>query len=271
MTGAMKPRRSFLLLCLLLLPPQPTAVAADPPHRYYLLDFGAPAPPAPGSHVTGHLLVFNPGAADAELTLTLYFEDRDPVVVQRRAPAGKSSEFGSGGLGVPPGQRVAVEVRSSEPVVCQATIGWTNTGGDYSPGARTSSPRGRRETAKSYLAIDGLARRWFIADGVVLDGPGQLWIRESEWALVLNPGDSAARVELKLRGQQWDKTQVVEVAPRRLRSVFMDDVAPRNQHYGAELASDVPIAAQWLREVRWYDSAEPMAVWSVPALPEGGF
>src|SRR6185436_20213839 len=161
-----------------------------------------------------------------------------------------------------------VEVRSDEPVVCQATIGWTNTGGDYSPGAKTSSPRGIRETAKSYAATRSLARRARIADGLVLDGPGNLWIRESEWALILNPGDAPAHVVISMYGESGTREHAVDVPARRLRALYMDDIAPRNEHYGVEFSSDQPVATQWVREVRWYDSSEMMAFWSVPAVPE---
>lgn len=236
----------------------------EAPAPHYLIDFGG-APEANGDfQVTGHLVVFNPGAVEAHLDLTLYFEDRDPIVLHQKAAPRSSTASTSSGWGVPQGKRFAVEVRSDQPVVCQATIGWTNTGGDYAPRARTSSPRGVREAAKSYLSIRELARRWRIADGIVLDSPQGLWIRESEWALVLNPGDAAARVSIHLYGSGWSRQHELEVPPRRLRAVYMDDVAPRNQLYGVEFESDRPVAAQWVREVRWYDSPEMMAYWSVP-------
>lgn len=233
-----------------------------PPH--YLIDFGGPPQAQGDSHVTGHLVVFNPGSVEAKLELTLYFEDRDPIVLQQKAAPRSSTASSSTGWGVPQGKRFALEVRSDVPVICQATIGWTNTGGDYAPTARTSSPRGIRETAKSYLSVREPGKRWRIADGIVLDGPDDLWIRESEWALVLNPGETAAKVSIALYGSGWSRQHPLEVPPRRLRAVYMDDVAPRNQLYGAEFTSDEPVVAQWVREVRWYDSPEMMAYWSVP-------
>jgi len=241
---------------------------SEPARPHYLLDFGGPPQSQSDFRITGHLVVFNPASTEAHLELTLFFEDAEPRVVHQVAAPRASTGTESGAWGVPQGKRFAVEVRSDVPVICQATVGWTNTGGDYSPGARTSSPRGVRETSKSYLSIRELARRWRIADGIVLDGPQNLWIRESEWALVLNPGADVARVSLDLYGSGWTRRQEIEVPPRRLRAVYMDDVAPRNQLYGAELVSDSPIAAQWVREVRWYDSPEIMAFWSVPATAD---
>jgi hypothetical protein len=93
-------------------------------------------------------------------------------------------------------------------------------------------------------------------------------MRESEWALMLNPSDAAAQVTLALHGNGWKKEHVVEVPPRRLRAVYMDDISPRNRNYGVEFLADRPVAAQWVREVRWYDSPEVMAFWSVPAVPQ---
>jgi len=239
-----------------------------PPPRHYLIDFGGAPEKSPGLHTTGHLLVFNPGPKQATLDILIYFEDREPRHLERLAAPAQTTETNSLDWGMPQGQRFAVEVHSDEPVVCQATIGWTNTGGDYSPGAKASSPRGIRETAKSYMAIRSLAKRMRIADGLVLDGPANLWIRESEWALVLNPGDVSAHVVLSMLGVGWKREYAVDVPARRLRVLYMDDIAPRNQHYGVDFTSDQPVATQWVREVRWYDSSEMMAFWSVPGVPD---
>ncbi len=55
--------------------------------------------------------------------------------------------------------------------------------------------------------------------------------------------------------------------PRRLRWVFMDDIARRNAHYGVHFQSDQAIAAQWQRLVKWNDERELMAYWSAPCVP----
>jgi hypothetical protein len=41
---------------------------------------------------------------------------------------------------------------------------------------------------------------------------------------------------------------------------------PHNKHYVVRFTSDRPIAAQWLREVHWYDRPDLMTFWSVPAV-----
>jgi len=63
------------------------------------------------------------------------------------------------------------------------------------------------------------------------------------------------------------REHLVEVAPRRLKRVFMDEIVERNRHYGVRFSSDHPVAAQWLRAVSWCDSPEVMAFWSVPCVP----
>jgi hypothetical protein len=214
----------------------------------------------------GHLLAFNPGPRDAELEITLFYEDREPETFTFAAPAGKSSETNYARWPVEPNTRFALKVESTEPIVCQSTNGWNNTANDYTPGAKTKSPQGERECAKSYMSITELSRHWYVADGIVIDMPQRMYVRESEWAVLLNPGDEEAEVTLHLHYDEVDQA-TVEVPARRLKVVYMDDVARRNEHYGVHFESDQPIAVQWLRAVNWNDRKELMAFWSVPAVP----
>jgi hypothetical protein len=214
----------------------------------------------------GHLLAFNPGPRDAELTVTVYYEDREPEAFSLQAPAGKSSESNYGRWPVKPNTRFAIRVESAEPLVCQSTIGWNNTMNDYSPKAATRSPHGVRECAKSYMAITRLAHDWYLPDGIVIDNADGIYVRESEWAVLLNPGDEPAKVTLALHYDHVVEHEV-EVPARRLKVVYMDDVARRNAHYGVHFQSDQPIAVQWLRAVNWNDRAELMCYWSVPCVP----
>lgn len=214
----------------------------------------------------GHLLAFNPGPRDAELKITLFFEDREPVIFAQKAPAGKSTESNYGKWPIVPNTRFALKVESSEPIVCQSTVGWNNTVNDYGPQAQTRSPKGVRECAKSYMAIAALSKDWYLADGIVIDNPKSIYVRESEWALILNPGDAPAKVTLDLHYDDVVR-QKVEVPARRLAAVYMDDIARRNSHYGVHFTSDQPVAVQWLREVSWNDRNEKMCYWSVPCQP----
>ena len=214
----------------------------------------------------GHLLAFNPGPRDADLDITLYFEDRDPKTFPFVAPAGKSSETNYTRWPIEPDVRFALKVESTEPMVCQSTVGWNNSKNDYSPDAETKSPCGLRECAKSYISITEPTRQWYLADSTVIDGPGRMYVRESEWAVLLNPGDQKATVTLYLHYDEVMK-HTIEVSPRRLKIIYMDDIAQRNQHCGVHFESDQPIAAQWLRAVNWYDNEELMTYWSVPCVP----
>ncbi|MCC6849260.1 MAG: hypothetical protein IT294_12230 [Deltaproteobacteria bacterium] len=235
---------------------------------HWLVDFTYVDDPATGVATMGHLVVFNPGPRAAALDVTVYYEDREPARFGLEASPGASTESNYASWPVKPGERFALGVESSEPVVAQATIGWNNVGNDSRPTARARDGGRPREAATSYLAIPALAERWYLADGIVLDAPSALWVRESEWAVLLNPGDRPARVDLALFFRRFTREHTVEIAPRRVRAVLMDDlVTLRNKHYGVRIASDVPIAAQWRRTVAGYDSPEPMAFWSVPLAP----
>lgn len=227
----------------------------------------------------GHLLVFNPGQDDANLQITIYFEDREPETFPFIAPARKSTETNYARWPVQPNARFALEVESDRPVVCQSTNGWNNTGNDYSPGRPTvKSSRGVRECAKSYMAITQLNQDWYLPDGIIIDMPERMWVRESEWAILLNPGDQPAQVNLALHYDEVVEHKT-EVAARRLKYLYMDDIARRNEHYGVHFTSNVPIAVQWLRVVKWHDQvedaergskadrAELMTYWSVPCVP----
>lgn len=238
---------------------------------HYLVDFTYVSDAATRTATMGHLVVFNPAPRPATLEVTVYFEDRDPEHFRLEADAGTSTESSYPSWPVKPGDRFALALTSNEPVVAQATVGWNNVGNDGNPDARAIDGGRPREAVTSYTAIPALAERWYHADGVVLDKPNVLWIRESEWAVLLNPGDAPARIELGLFFRWFTKTHTIEVAPRRVRAVRMDDLVPiRNKHYGVRIASDVPIAAQWRRTVEWYDSPELMSFWSIPCVPLAG-
>ena len=218
-------------------------------------------------HATmGHLLVFNPGESQAELKITLFFEDKPPIHFPLTAPAKLSTETNYERWPIQPGVRFALMVESSQPVVCQSTNGWNNTANNYVSGAKTLSPHGVRECAKSYLAITQLSKDWYLPDGIVIDLPKEWWVRESEWAVILNPNDTDAIVEMNLHFDEI-MAHPVHVPAQRLKCVLMDDIARRNQHYGVHFHSSIPVAVQWLRAVNWNTGSELMTYWSVPCCP----
>jgi hypothetical protein len=235
--------------------------------EHYLIDYDYSVDKEKLWATGGHLLAFNPGLRDADLKVTIYYEDREPDTMSFVAPAGTTFETNCGKWPVEPDVRFALKVESSEPVVCQATVGWNNTAGDYSPGAKTKSPHGVRECATSYIAPTRVSKDWYIADGIVIDLPDKVWVRESEWAVLLNPGDEGAQVTMVLHYDEGTVEHVVEVPARRVKRVYMDDIAQRNKHYGTHFRSSQPVVAQWLRTVNWYERSELMACWSVPCVP----
>jgi hypothetical protein len=234
-------------------------------HSRYLIDFEYLFDDASGFATMGHLLAFNPGARDTDAHVTVYFEDAEPAAFSLPVPAGQSVETNYKSWPVSPGSRFALQVDSEEELVCQATVGWDNTWNKYDPGVVPVARDGQRECAKSYMAHERLSRESFIADGIVIDRPETAWIREPEWAVLLNPHADPAAVTLHLHFAE-PFTHQVTVPPRRLVHLSMDDFVPRNKHYGIRFASDRPIAAQWLREVHWYDRPDLMTFWSVPAV-----
>jgi hypothetical protein len=254
---------------------------SDALRTHYLIDYEDSKDTTTNFANISHLIVFNPGARDAELTVSAYYEDHEPDRFSLRAPAGATTETISPDMPIRHGSKFALKVESSEPVICQAGLGWTNTGGRFGWGARTKSGGVVRESAKSYLALRRLSRHWFYPDGIVMrDGrqqtvnelfpdppPHNLWIRESEYALLLNPGDDSATVTLTLHYGSSTRRQVVTVPPRRLKRLFMDPIAVPNEHYGVSVRSSHEIAFHWLRMMYWQDSDEPMTFWSVPGLP----
>lgn len=218
-------------------------------------------------HATmGHLLVLNPGDQDAELQVDIFYENQPPTQFSLLAPARKSTETNYEHWYIRPDVRFALRVRSSLPVICQSTNGWNNSANDYRPGARTLSPNGVRECAKSYLALSHLSRDWYLPDGIVINQPEEWWVRESEWAVILNTNPQPAEVEMRLFFDQV-KVHPVTVAPQRLLCVYMDDIVPHNQHYGVHFHSQVPVAVQWLRAVNWNQGDELMTYWSTPCQP----
>lgn len=180
----------------------------------------------------GQLLIFNPDDRPASLVLTFFYEDRAPENVPINVPARTTRETNDNHRPIKPGERAAIKVDSTLPVIAQATIGWTNTANEYSPGAKTQSTRGVRETAKCYFAVG-----------------------------------EPARVELALHFQGSVVRHTVAVPALRLRRVAINPLARPNTNYDTAFTSDVPVVVHWRRAVFWYDSDEVMAFWSAPAMP----
>ncbi len=230
---------------------------------HYLPDFEYVVDSAAGYATSNHLVIFNPGKRDANVTVRVLFEDRNPASFPLQVAAMSSRESNQSKWPVPPNTRFGLIVESDEAVVVQATIGWTNTLNDYSDTARTIDGSRARETALSYLAHRQLATRWVSADGIVLQLP-RLFIRESEWAVILNPQSDTAHVTLTAGLGELRVVGSVDVPPSRIRVLAMDSLVPQNTHYGPLLSSDIPVTANWRRTVYWSEPTNLMAFWSLP-------
>ena len=236
-------------------------------HTYYLVDHEYTVDEENLTGSMGHLLAFNPGSDPVELAVTLFFEDKEPAAFTLQAPPGARLNSTYDKWPVKPDTRFALMVESAQPVVCQCTIGWNNTKNNYSPGAVSKIESEVRECAKSYMALDRLSTDWYVADGVVIDNPDRIWVRESEWAVLLNPGDQPATVTIEMHYGDEVGEHTAVVPARRMRCLYMDDIADRNRGYGIHFRSDQPVAVQWLRAVYWSHRPVLMAFWSVPGVP----
>jgi len=238
-------------------------------YTYYLLDHEYMENEEDLTGAFGHLLVYNPGPEEVELRGTVFFEDREPAALTHLAPPRMTSESNYRDWPVEPDVGFALMVESERPVICQSTVGCNNSKNNYRPGAPTRIEPEVRECAKSYMAIDRLATDWFLVDNVIIDTE-RIWVRESEWVVLLNPGDQPARATMSLQRGQGDEHQEEEhqmdVPARRIKCVYMDDFAP-HRFYGVHIASDQPVAVHKLRAVFWTDRPVLMAFWSVPGVP----
>lgn len=215
-----------------------------------------------------HLLTFNPSRRDATLDVTVYHEDREPDKVALSAVAGKSNESNYSKWPVQRGERFALKIDSSEPVVCQCTVAWNNSLNHYAPGSETHAPEGLRECAWTYTAHRELNTDWYAADCIVINNSAAMYVKEVEWVIVLNPGNRPAGVKLELHyGDGSIAEHPVEVGARRLKAVCVDDIGRQNAHYGLYVRSDTPVAVQSARGFYWYDRPDLMNYWTVPCVP----
>jgi hypothetical protein len=215
----------------------------------------------------GHLLAFNPGAKNAEMSVTVYFEDREPLAFKLPAPGFASTESNWKGWGsIPLNTKFAFRVECELPLALQATIGQNNTGNDYGTKAK-GYPEKVRETVLSYMP-GAAAREHYLPDGIVIAAPDTIWVLEHEWLILCNPEKEPAGVTVEAMFKAGDSLKFTEtVAPQRVKYIFMDEKVPSLRHYGAKVTSDRPVSAQWLRTVNWYDRDEMMSSWSVPLVP----
>ncbi|WP_340015593.1 sensory rhodopsin transducer [Paenibacillus sp. FSL K6-1318] len=95
-------------------------------HTYWVIPDGY-IPPESSGTLESHesICVLNTGATDAELHMTIYFEDRDPLediiaeVPARRTKHIRTASLRSGEQSIPAGVPYAITVSSNIPVIIQ--------------------------------------------------------------------------------------------------------------------------------------------------------
>ncbi|MCM3784910.1 sensory rhodopsin transducer [Neobacillus mesonae] len=84
-------------------------------------------PPESSGTLTSHesICVLNTGSRDASLSISIYFEDREPlegieeVVPGRRTKHIRTAGLESGGEKIPPGVPYAITIQSDNPIIVQ--------------------------------------------------------------------------------------------------------------------------------------------------------
>lgn len=238
-------------------------------HTYYLLDNHYILDKARNYATFGHLLAYNPGAKDVEISLTIYNEERDTQSLKLPVKAGRTNESNWVGWKIiAPGQRFAYKVESPEPLACQVTYDWNNIGNAWP--ASDQLPKGGGECAGSYMAIRSLSTDWYCCDCIILTDPKKFWAQESEWLIVLNPGDQGASVtaDAVFTASGEKNSHQFNLGPRRVKWILMDEhVKSHHALYGLHVHSSTEIAAQQIRTVKTYASDALMSFWSTPLVP----
>lgn len=206
---------------------------------------------------------------EAEVTLTFYYQDEPPKDFTFRLAAGRQGRLhfsdepdNLGTINLPPGceprKRFGVRVRSTQPVVVQAT------GGDRIGEERITN------SMATYLYHPGplgeAEQTWMYVDCVYL-ASDRFALEEREWLSVLNPNPQTAHcrvtfipggdVDVSSRASRQIEASVAtvehtfEVPPERLFSILISDwqdVLP-NQPYAVRVDSDLPITLQGIRHI----------------------
>ena len=225
---------------------------------------------------------------EAEVTLTFYYMDEAPRDFTFRLAAGKQGRLhfsdepdNLGTINLPPGceprKRFGVRVRSTQPVVVQATAGdrigeerITNSMATYlyHPG-----PLGENE------------KTWMYVDCVYLTSE-RFALEEREWLSVLNPNPQPAHCTATFipggdvdvgsqASRPIEETVAVakhafEVPAERLFSILISDLPDvlANQPYAVRVDSDLPITLQGIRHIFERGKYEYSRCWAVlDAIP----
>ncbi len=204
---------------------------------------------------------------EAQVTGTFYYEDEGPQEFTFVVPAGRQGRVHMQGdvdnLGtnnLPPGcnprKRFGMRVRSTTPVVVQATVG-----------DRLAHERVTNSMATFMFhpgPLGELEKRWYYVDCVYLTREGMA-LEEREWLTILNPGKAPAHCTVTFipggdaavgsaRSTISDSAPVVHrvtVAPERILPTDLSTLAGvlANHPYAVRVESDVPVTVQGIRHI----------------------
>jgi len=225
---------------------------------------------------------------DAEVTTTFFYEDEPPKDFTFVLPAGRQGRLhmqeqpdNLGTANLPPGcnprRRFGVRVRSTAPIIVQATVG------DRLAHERVTN------SMSTFLFHPGplgdLEKQWYYVDCVYITS--EKWpLEEREWLTILNPNQEPARctvtfipggdvdVGAKLsKASRPDLKPVdysITVPPERILPTELSTwpkVLP-NQPYAVWVRSDVPITVQGIRHIFERGKYEFSRAWAVlDAMP----
>jgi hypothetical protein len=234
------------------------------------------------------LLVNLSETQDAEVTATWYYVDEPPKDFGFTLPAGQQGRLHMqerpdhlGTANLPPGcnprKRFGMRVKSTQPVVVQATVG------DAIGDERVTN------SMATFLFHPGplgeLEKRWYYVDCVYITSD-RFPLEEREWLTILNPNREEARCRVTfIPGGDVDvgaqatrahrpELQPVEIeltvpAERILPTDLADlpDVLP-NQPYAVRVQSNLPVTVQGIRHIFERGKYEFSRAWAVlDAMP----
>ena len=233
------------------------------------------------------LLVNLSAQRDARVTATFFYQDEPPKDFVFVLPAGRQGRLhmqeepdNLGTANLPPGcdprKRFGMRVRSTAPIVVQATVG------DRLAHERVTN------SMSTFLFHPGplgeLEKQWVYVDCVYITGAWPL--EEREWLTILNPNvvpahctvtfipggdvDVGSQVSRPRRPDLEAVEHVLTVPPERILPTDLADlpqVLP-NQPYAVRVRSDVPITVQGIRHIFERGKYEFSRAWAVlDAMP----
>ena len=225
---------------------------------------------------------------EVDVTGTFFYEDEPSQDFTFKLPAGRQGRVhlqeepdNLGTANIPPGcnprKRFGLRVRSSGPIVVQATVG------DRLPHERVTN------SMSTFMFHPGplgdLEKQWYYVDCLYLTAEG-VPLEEREWLTILNPNkvpahcamtfipggdvDVGAGAVQPVRADLTPVDYTLTVPLERIKPTLLSDlpILLPNQPYAARVRSDVPVTVQGIRPIYERGKYEFSRAWAVlDALP----